>query len=221
MLCAEEPCTLSQPRPAAHLVSCLDVKDFGAETLRIGDLNGDGAPDLLFVQSHLRTRAITCLTAPTITGTVLWQTGTPSADNGRIYSDLPVQIYDWDNDGQNEVLYVRQAVYAEPPYDGHSVRERATRYEGQATLVVLDGATGQEKGDLGAARPGRRLLPVRRPDGPRTPRGPGGQGPLLEHVGRRPRREGAVALERLDRAIFRRSPTWTATDGTRCLSASP
>ena len=91
-------------RPGAHLVSCLDVKDFGAETIRIGDLNADSAPDLLFVQSHRGSRAITCLTATTIQGTVLWQTGVPSADNGRIYADLPVQIYDWDNDGWNDVL---------------------------------------------------------------------------------------------------------------------
>ena len=28
--------------------------------------------------------------------------------------NLPVQVYDWDNDGRNEVLYVKQAVYAEP-----------------------------------------------------------------------------------------------------------
>ena len=52
---------------------------------------------------------------------MIWQTGKPSADNGRIYSDLPVQIYDWDNDGANEVLYVRQAKYAEPPHDGRAV----------------------------------------------------------------------------------------------------
>ncbi|MCX5769494.1 MAG: hypothetical protein NTZ09_04370, partial [Candidatus Hydrogenedentes bacterium] len=68
-----------------------------------------------------------------------------SSENGRIYSDLPVQIYDWDKDGRNEVLYVRQAVYADPPYDGKSVRERASRYEGQARMVVLDGQTGKEK----------------------------------------------------------------------------
>ncbi|MHB0957139.1 MAG: rhamnogalacturonan lyase family protein [Pirellulaceae bacterium] len=137
-----------EARPGARLVSCLDVKDFAAETVRIGDLNADGAPDLLFVQSHLGSRAITCLTATTITGAVLWQTGVPSADHGRIYSDLPVQIYDWDNDGWNEVLYVQQAVYAEPPYDGRSVRERAARYEGDAMLIVLAGRTGQEKSRL-------------------------------------------------------------------------
>ena len=133
--------------PTCHLVSSIDVKDFGAETLRIGDLNGDGAPDLLLVQSVYGTREITCLTAMNIFGEVFWQTGKPSAENGRIYSDLPVQVYDWDADGRNEVLYVRQARYAEPPYRG-GVRERASRYEGSATMVILDGSTGKEEGTL-------------------------------------------------------------------------
>lgn len=130
--------------PKARLLSRIDVKDFGAETVRIGDLDADGGPDLLFVQSRFGSREITCLTATTILGQVLWQTGKPSAENGRIYSDLPVQIYDWDADGQNEVLYVRQAKYLDP-YDGRGVRERASRYEGQARMMVLDAASGREK----------------------------------------------------------------------------
>ena len=135
-------------RATCHLVSRIDGKDFGSETVRIGDLDGDGGPDLLFVQCVYGTREITCLTATTIFGEVLWQSGTPSSENGRMYSDLPVQVYDWDRDGRNEVLYVRQAVYAEPPYDG-GVRERASRYEGDATMVILAGETGTEKGTLG------------------------------------------------------------------------
>jgi hypothetical protein len=126
-----------------RLLSKIDVKDFGAETLRIGDLDGDGGPDLLFVQSHYGSRRITCLTATTLAGQVLWQYGKPSPENGCIYADLPVQIYDWNNDGRNEVLFVRQAKYLDP-YDGKGVRERAARYEGSATMVVLDAASGKE-----------------------------------------------------------------------------
>ena len=133
----------------AHLVSNIDTKQFGAETIRIGDLNGDGAPDLLFVQSIYGTRKVSCLTATTILGNVLWQVGDPSAENAHIYSDLPVQVYDWDNDGRNEVLYVQQARYAEPVFirswDGRQARERARSYEGDATMIVLDGSTGREK----------------------------------------------------------------------------
>lgn len=165
-------------RGSARLVANIDVKDFGAETLRIGDLDGDGELDLLLVQSVYATRKITCLTALTIGGRVLWQVGRGSGSagesvggtagshsagegtggtggsesagggtggTGRIYSDLPVQVYDWDDDGRNEVLYVRQARYIQPGWDGKSPLERAERYEGAATMVVLDGTTGREK----------------------------------------------------------------------------
>jgi hypothetical protein len=60
-----------------------------------------------------------------------------------------VQIYDWDGDGRNEVLHVRQATYLDsPPAAAANIRERAPRYEGQATMIVLDGLTGQQKGSF-------------------------------------------------------------------------
>jgi hypothetical protein len=129
-----------------HLVSRIVGQNFLSETIRIGDLNGDGAPDILFVQNLYGPRIITCLTAATLAGEVLWQTGVPSKDNGRAYGDLPVQIYDWDRDGTNEVLYVLQATYLDAPAPvAQNIRERAPRYEGNATLRVLDGRTGREK----------------------------------------------------------------------------
>ncbi|MBN1346920.1 MAG: hypothetical protein JXQ73_29795 [Phycisphaerae bacterium] len=134
-----------------HLVSKIDTKDFGAETIRIGDLNGDGGPDLLFVQCVHGPRIISCLTATTIYGEILWRTGQPSGDNGRAYCDLPVQIYDWDRDGVNEVLYVRQAKYVGANDKG--VRERAPQYEGNARMIVLDGRTGKEESSFDIPAP--------------------------------------------------------------------
>lgn len=138
---------------SVHPVSVIGVGDFGSETFRIGDLNGDGAPDLLFVQNLYNTRTITCLTATTIMGEVLWQTGVPSQRNGFTYGDLPVQIYDWDGDGRNEVLYVQQAQYAELYPDTPYAVQRARRYEGTATMIVLDGTTGREKGRFAIPAP--------------------------------------------------------------------
>src|SRR5512136_1367312 len=119
--------TSTNQAKTVHMVSKILGKDFLSETIRIGDLNGDGAPDILFVQNLYGPRIITCLTATTLTGQVLWQTGTPSKDNGRAYCDLPVQIYDWDHDRTNEVLYVRQAKYLDsPPPAAQTIRERAS-----------------------------------------------------------------------------------------------
>ncbi|HEY5911762.1 MAG TPA: hypothetical protein VJA21_14265 [Verrucomicrobiae bacterium] len=137
-----------------HLVSRIVGKEFLSETIRIGDLNGDGAPDVLFVQNLYGPRIITCLTATTLSGEILWQTGKPSKDNGRAYGDLPVQIYDWEHDGTNEVLYIRQATYLDsPPPTAQNIRERAPRYEGNATMLVLDGRTGREKARFALPEP--------------------------------------------------------------------
>jgi len=128
-----------------HLAAALDVGDFGAQTLRIGDLDMDGCPDLLFAQSRFHEREITCLTATRIDGEILWQYGKPNADNGKIYSDLPVQIYDWDNDGRNEVLFVEQAEYVEWSGSYDIYREIGFSFKGSSTMIVLDGSTGKEK----------------------------------------------------------------------------
>ena len=102
---------------AAHPVSAIDVKEFGAETLRVGDLNGDGAPDLLFTQSHFPTRRITCLTATDIFGRVLWQRGTISTTAA---STAPPGAGIRLGQRRPQRAYVRQAHYA----DRSTLRER-------------------------------------------------------------------------------------------------
>lgn len=138
---------------SAHLVSLIDTKSFGSGVLRIGDLNANGAPDLLLVQADTKTREITCLTAVTIHGKVLWQHGKPAKKNAYMYGDLPVQVYDWDNDGRNEVLYIKPAGYAGKVAKTSYPRERAERYVGDATLIVLDATTGEEKRRLPTPAP--------------------------------------------------------------------
>jgi hypothetical protein len=151
---------------SAHLVSSIDTKDFGGEIIKIGDFNRDGFYELLFVQSDVCTRDITCLTVTDIHGNVLWQTGEPSKDNSGIYSDLAIQVYDWDGDGNSEILYVEQAIYAESIVWDYSLanhiivptskrgelkgrkgwaQEGARRYEGDAIMHVLDASSGVEK----------------------------------------------------------------------------
>jgi len=78
----------------------------------LGDLNGDGVMELLFVQAdggiddRYVPHQVIALTAYNLAGELLWQVGTPSDDAGGPGSDYPAQIYDWDQDGFNEVLCV-------------------------------------------------------------------------------------------------------------------
>jgi rhamnogalacturonan endolyase len=66
--------------------------------------------------------AISCLTAVTLEGKVLWPIGHPDPRNGLLTNDTPFQIHDIDGDGRNEVVLVRDF-----------------------KLQILDGATGKVK----------------------------------------------------------------------------
>jgi hypothetical protein len=116
----------SNPRP--KLWKKFETPGFGAgRNVRFGDLNGDGAPEMLIAQNIPRVRgdafdAISCLTAVTLDGRVLWQIGRPDPRNGLLTNDTPFQIHDLDGDGRNEVVLVRDF-----------------------KLQILDGATGKVK----------------------------------------------------------------------------
>ncbi len=99
------------PRP--KLWKKFDTPRFGAgRNVRFGDLDGDGAPEMLFGQNIPRVAGdafdqISCLTAVNLDGRVLWQSGRPDPRNGLLTNDTPFQIHDIDGDGRNEVVLVR------------------------------------------------------------------------------------------------------------------
>jgi hypothetical protein len=113
----------SKPR----LVRKVQLGDYGSKFFRFGDLDGDGVADAVIVQARAPlgqpTCEITCLTAINLEGKVLWQMGTPDPRNIYFGNDYAIQIYDWDNDGHNEVIYI-------PSREG--------------VLHVLEGSTGKE-----------------------------------------------------------------------------
>lgn len=80
--------------------------------LYLGDLTGDGTMDFLMVQPNggiddrYVPHQVAAITAFNIEGDMLWQAGTPSSNPGGPGSDYPIQIYDIDGDGYNEVLCV-------------------------------------------------------------------------------------------------------------------
>jgi hypothetical protein len=96
-------------------------------SLRFGDLTGNGGVDILIAQGtplkpNDSYNSLTCLTAIDLGGRVLWQRGRPHTSLNCLCSDLPVQIYDIDGDGSNEIICTMDF-----------------------TLLILDGQTGEIK----------------------------------------------------------------------------
>ncbi|MGQ9620700.1 MAG: hypothetical protein ACUVTX_06930 [Bacteroidales bacterium] len=90
----------------------VNISGFGVgRNLRFGDLSGDGLPDVLIGQvvHHVWPRdshsELSCLTAMTFDGKILWQTGQPDPEKNHLTNDVGFQIVDLDNDGKNEVVY--------------------------------------------------------------------------------------------------------------------
>ena len=103
----------------------LRTPDFGTDrNLRVGDLNGDGQPELVVARRTDRLggdnfSSISSLAAFDLDGNLLWSWGTPSENTYATTSDLCFQVHDWDGDGKAEVVFCRDA-----------------------DLIHLDGATG-------------------------------------------------------------------------------
>lgn len=95
------------------LLGSIDLSEAGKRPkMYVGDLNGDGRMELLMVQSdggiddRYVPHQVQCMTAYDLEGNILWQVGKPDPNPGGPGSDYPVQIYDIDGDGHNEVLCV-------------------------------------------------------------------------------------------------------------------
>lgn len=123
---AQEEAALQAAFPQPKLWKKIKTEEFGVgRNLRFGDLDGDGQLDVLFgqIQHHGpkdRNSELSCLTAVTLDGKRLWQTGRPDPWKYRLTNDVAFQIHDLDGDGRNEVIYAMDM-----------------------QLVVADGATGE------------------------------------------------------------------------------
>ncbi len=131
---------LRADNPQPKLWKKFATPGFGTgRNVRLGDLDGDGRLDMLFgqnVQRHPYDMAhISCLTAVTLDGKVLWQSGKPNPRNGLLTYDTPFQIHDIDGDGKSEVVLAKDF-----------------------KLQVLDGRTGKPLREIPtpAALPGPR-----------------------------------------------------------------
>lgn len=96
-----------------NLISKIDISAAGTgNRMRIGDMNGDGRHDILMVQPAYESRDaynpryVGHLAAYDIEGNLLWSQGTVDPRVTTSGADEPVQVYDIDADGENEVLAV-------------------------------------------------------------------------------------------------------------------
>ena len=109
----DELARLRADNPQPKLWKRFATPKFGAgRNVRFGDLDGDGQLDMLIAQNIPRVRGdafdhISALTAVTLDGRVLWQTGRPDPRNGLLTNDTPFQIHDIDGDKRNEVILIR------------------------------------------------------------------------------------------------------------------
>ena len=107
--------TLRAANPQPKRWKSFDTPEYGAgRNVRFGDLDGDGRLDMLFAQNVPKVRGdafdhISCLTAVTLDGRVLWQQGRPNPKNGLLTNDNPFQIHDLDGDGRTEVVLARDS----------------------------------------------------------------------------------------------------------------
>lgn len=102
--------------PKMKLWKKIDLQDFGtSRQLRFGHLTGTGEWFAVLAQMQKRVNRdaygfISCLTAVSLDGQILWQLGEPSRETevlGKVSADMPFQVYDIDGDGVDEVIVGR------------------------------------------------------------------------------------------------------------------
>jgi rhamnogalacturonan endolyase len=109
----KELAALRAANPQPKLWKKFSTPQWGAgRNVRFGDLDGDGRLDMLIAQNIPKVRGdafdhISCLTAVTLDGKLLWQLGRPDPRNTLLTNDTPFQIHDFDGDGKNEVVMVK------------------------------------------------------------------------------------------------------------------
>jgi hypothetical protein len=126
--CERESQSLQSDNTGMVVWKKIKTKGFGVgRNLRFGDMDGDKQIDVLIGQvihhgpkdSHSE---LSCITAMTFDGRILWQKGIPDPGKDNLTNDVGFQIADIDNDGKNEVVY-------------------CMNFE----IIVADGATGKTK----------------------------------------------------------------------------
>lgn len=91
----------------------IDISASGGNChIRLGDIDGDGRMEIVMIKpapaadERYFSRQVASATAYNTDGELLWQIGDPETDSDAYFGDLPAQIYDIDNDGKNEFIFI-------------------------------------------------------------------------------------------------------------------
>lgn len=124
--------TVDKKLSMPYLLGRVDISSAGKNCkMFLGDLTGDGRLDILMVQPNggiddrYEPHQVESMTAFDLEGNELWQVGAPTDQPGGPGSDYPIQIYDIDGDGNNEVLFIMKK-----------------------SFFIIDGKTGEVKKKL-------------------------------------------------------------------------
>lgn len=136
----------------AKLINSFDISAAGGGKGLLGDIDGDGRMEVVFVQAdsgiddRFVPHQITCVTAYRLTGELLWQRGDSSGKPGNFGSDFPAQIYDIDHDGRLEILCVMDKKFLVLDGADGSVKESHELPAEEAhDCIIIANLTGKEQ----------------------------------------------------------------------------
>ena len=89
-----------------------------------GDLDGDGQAEIISARNHNQDdiHCTSSVVVHRLDGSVLWRWGKAEAGRNQLHHDVAAQVYDWDGDGNDDVIVATDR-----------------------NVVEIDGRTGQEK----------------------------------------------------------------------------
>jgi hypothetical protein len=118
-----------------------DTGEFGAgQNLRLGDLNGDGNKEIVFVRPDESGSDLGSISVINLDGDLMWQYGKLVKSNECSSVELPVQIHDFDGDGSREVLFARRGwIHILDGRNGKQIRRiRIPGSEGVNSIIFGD-----------------------------------------------------------------------------------
>ena len=109
-----------------------------AEDATVTASSSDGSYLPKLAIKRLEDQQISCITAVDLEGNILWQKGTPKSVNYTVGSDLPIEIYDIDNDGVEEIITVYNDHIQILSPDGNVEREVPCSYVTADCIIICD-----------------------------------------------------------------------------------